>query len=442
MTAGVRTIIRCVLTFLVLGTLCIAALIASSLVSPDAIMDSIRDSRAQIEKRGDYPLFFAETPKYRYDGFTDSLMLMQSIPDSNLNAIENVVLAPYHAEGAGTGGNSPTASLLNMIDDPSTEQDRNYVLYWHGYVVPLRVLLTVFSPMTIIVLNCIVFAVLTALVFETYRRTGGLAFGITFIVALLMTFSWITPLGFQFFTSYLLAFLATLALFWLIKTERLAWIVPLFLAVGLLTAFFDFLTTPLLTFLLPLALLLLWRIKEEKEGSVRKVFSAGAAWLVGYAGFWATKWLMTAIVYSADYANSEFAFAITQRSGSEGQGLSYRFNAIYNNLYQLLAFQPDGSIYPGELFLLVGLGLAILAAIWWLLFMRSHTQKSQVKRALPMLLVAAGPYVWYFVISQHSTFHSWMTYRLQTASVLALIFFVLLSIDWAGLRNKRGSSAQ
>ena len=449
-TVAKRSLALSVAAFFVTGLVCFSAILLSTFASPERISESIYRDYAALEARGDYPLFFAEPPKFRYDGFTDGLMMLRSIPDRNLTALEDVVLAPYFAlgtgtpEGDGTGGLSPTMALLEKVSDPTVENNRNYILYWHGYVVPLRVLLLVMSPTTLIVLNCIIFALLSVLVFEVFRRTGGWAYAIAFIVAMLTTFSWIAPLGFQFFTSYLIAFLATLVLYWLLQAQaRQVWIVPLFVAVGVLTAFFDFLTTPLLTFLLPLSLYVLWRVKNAEDGSFLKTVTAGAGWLIGYAGFWASKWLLTALVYSAEYANSEFLAALSLRGGTGGEGLSYRFAAIYNNLYQLVSMRPDGSIHMGEFFMLAGIVLFVATVVWWLLVKASKTESAHIKKALPMLLVAAGPYVWYFVVAGHSTFHSWFTYRLQTASVLAVIFFVLLSVDWSGLlrtqEQKKGS---
>jgi len=444
MNFNARTLILCAITFAVVGALCVTALVVSGLVSPQRITDSILNDRERIEQRGDYPIFFSETPKYRYDGFTDSLMLMQAIPHSDMTALENAVLAPYHAigdgtpGGDGTGGVSPTRALVSLISNPDVEQQRSYVLYWHGYVVPMRVLLTFLSPMSIIVLNCIIFTLLAALVFEAFRRMGGLAYSVAFVVALLATFAWITPLGFTHFTAFHLSFVATLMLYWLLQcSERQTWIVPFFLAVGMLIAFFDFFTVPLLTFLLPLTLYLVWLIKVRQESSLLKMVSTGAAWLVGYAGFWASKWLMTAFVYSAEYANSEFVRAISLRSSSGEEGIVYRFAAIYNNLYQLFAIHPDGSMSMEEFFVIVAVVALALAAVWWLAIKKTQTSTDQIKLALPMLLVALGPYVWYFVVSQHSTFHSWFTWRLQTASIIAVIFFVLLSIDWSNFVREK-----
>ena len=441
-TVAKRSLILSAAAFVLVGFICFALLFLSGFIPPQVLSDSIRHNALEIEERGDYPIFFSETPKYRYDGFSDSLMLLQSIPDRNLTALENAVLGPYYAlgidtpGGSGTGGISPTMALLEKVADPSIENNRNYILYWHGYVVPLRVLLTVVSPMTIVTLNVFVFILLSVLVFEVFRRTGGLSYGIAFFVALLVTFSWIVPLGFKFFTCYLIAFIATLVLYWLLQDDtRREWIAPFFLTAGLLTAFFDLLTTPLLTFLLPLSLYLLWVIKRGLEKPFMRTLTAGASWLIGYAGFWATKWLLAAMVYGAEATNAEFVSTIAQRSGTEGVALTYRFGAIYNNLYQLAAIHPDGSIYMGEFFMLTGIALFIAAVIWGLLVKASSTDGEQVKQALPMLLVALGPYVWYFFVANHSTFHSWFTYRLQMMSLLAVVFFVLLSVNWTGLHN-------
>ena len=451
MTPATRTILRCAASFLVVGTACFVLLLISGLVSPQTMINSITRDAAEIEMRGDYPdpvfqgRFEPPIAKYMYDGFTDGIMLMQAIPDRNRNLVENAIMGPYYAigdgtpGGDGTGGISPTTALLELVNNPTeVEQQRTYVLYWHGYVVPMRALLSIMSPMTIVILNVVVFILTSAAVFEVFRRTGGLAFAITWLIALLATWAWITPLGFQHFTAFHIAMLATVALYFVLKrSKHHEWVVPLFLITGLLTAFFDFLTIPLLTFLLPLSLYYLWLIKVRKEPSLLKSVHAGAAWLIGYAGFWATKWLVTAIFYSAQYANSEFAYALAHRGTAGDGGLHYRFAAIYNNLYQLFAFAPDGSVFMGQLFTMVAIAAAVLTAAWYALVKYTRTSHDQVKRAAPMLLVALGPYVWYFAVTQHSTFHSWFTWRLQVGLILGVIFFILLSIDWSALRKNK-----
>ena len=466
MSSALRNIIRCIAAFVIVGVLCLSALMLSNSVSPHLVTNSISRDFDWIEARGDYPAVLSGLtaveieaqaqatgtmptlgfPKYRYDGFTDAIMLMQAIPDRDRSALDNAIMGPYYAFGEGTGGDSPTEALLQLVANPNTiEQGRDYVLYWHGYVVPMRVLLTFLSPTTIIVINCIIFALLTALVFEVFRRTGGLAYSIAFIVALLATFSFIAPLGFQYFTAYLIAFLATLVLYWLLQSQkRSTWIVPFFLVVGLLTVFFDFLTIPLLTFLLPLALYLLWRIKRAQAKSItvsfftsfKSIVAVASAWLVGYAGFWACKWMLVAVTNGVQYANSEFVYALGQRSGADAGGIGFRFNAIYNNLYNLFFLRPDGSIFPGAFFGWGAVLFAVFVFVWWVAVRYSNASALQVKSALPMLLVALGPYLWYFVVAQHSTFHSWFSWRLQLASLLAVLFFVLLSINWSTLGNR------
>ena len=70
----------------------------------------------------------------------------------------------------------------------------------------------------------------------------------------------------------------------------------LFLVAGMLTVYLDFLSTETLTLLIPLLFVL--RIREHDKCLDNGGFAIKNAvlWLVGYAGMWASKWLIASII--------------------------------------------------------------------------------------------------------------------------------------------------
>ena len=438
----IRVLLLCALTFIVISVLSITLLVTSNFVSPEVLTRSIKRDVQEFTQDGDRPNVIGTESKYRLDRFTDSIMLMQSIPDRNMTAFENAIMAPFFDYIPEEGRVSPTVSLQKFLEDESIENNNFYILYWHGYRVPLRALLPFLSPLQIITLNSALLLLLGLAVMEVFRRVGGWAMAIAFVIALLATFSWIAPLSFQYFTCYLLAFIATLVLYWMLKTKRgYTWIMPLFLAVGMLTSFFDFLTTPLLTFLLPMTLLLVWNIKQGNKGLYSDMVFAGAAWLFGYAVFWALKWALTAFAHCSELANDLFVGQITGRGGSDGYGIEYRLEAVLNNIY-FLGINPESRADLTTFIPAVMIVAACIFLSWLLLFFLTGRNVSKLKTALPLLLICAGPYLWYFVLANHSLIHRWFTYRLQIASIFALLLFFILSLDWNHIYKKLISNSR
>ena len=54
--------------------------------------------------------------------------------------------------------------------------------------------------------------------------------------------------------------------------------------------------------------------------------------------------------------------------------------------------------------------------------------KKTIVGYLPVLLVAAYPFIWYLVLSNHSQIHSYFTYRTLETSVFAVLAFMAVCV--------------
>lgn len=66
--------------------------------------------------------------------------------------------------------------------------------------------------------------------------------------------------------------------------------------VGLLTAYVDFLTFPLMSLGLPLVYLLNRSYASKLKDKILRVLQCGIAWGIGYAGMWASKWVVASLL--------------------------------------------------------------------------------------------------------------------------------------------------
>ncbi|MBR6418568.1 MAG: hypothetical protein IKS36_07115, partial [Bacteroidales bacterium] len=55
--------------------------------------------------------------------------------------------------------------------------------------------------------------------------------------------------------------------------------------------------------------------------------------------------------------------------------------------------------------------------------------------AVILIMLALVPYVWYFIVANHSYIHPWFTYRLQMITVMSLFAAFGCLIDWNRLKR-------
>ena len=69
--------------------------------------------------------------------------------------------------------------------------------------------------------------------------------------------------------------------------------------------------------------------------------------------------------------------------------------------------------------------IVILVVALVLLIWKKAKDMKTIMAYLPMLLVAAYPYIWYLVMSNHSQIHYWYTYRAQVLTMFGILVFVV-----------------
>jgi hypothetical protein len=186
--------------------------------------------------------------------------------------------------------------------------------------------------------------------------------------------------------------------------------------IGMVTAFFDLLTNPLLTIGVPLIVYLLLLGNEERTfwELFKSIFVLSMFWFIGFSGAWLMKWILAALFAGPD----TFGMAIKAVQWRTTTGDYTRWDAVVRNFNQI----PIKWL------------CSILSCM--LLLTLFCFNKKGVKFAILFLIIGLFPYVWYFILSSHTHPHFWFTYRAQIISMsCAMLFFVFL-IDWEKLFKK------
>lgn len=357
----------------------------------------IRSASSHFAEQGCYPTSIFALKACRQDRFTESLIL------NEIHCVNRE--RPFHSA-------MYSGFIMYSFDQPSdlwkiTHEDNllepaPYARYWFGSAFLYRILL---SFLNFEQLQWLLFAVscILILLFGTCYLPRA---GIWKTAAMMM--GWVTVYGFmmwfslQFTPVFIISIAASILIVRFYGDNRK--ISMLFFIIGSLTCFFDLLTLPLLTFGWPL---LTWLSLHGSEPVKAKEFGQmvkwGALWVGCFALTWFTKWLLATLMLDYNVIQDGLK-TVLYRSGNDQD--ASRWDAIHQNI----------SMVPWKMFCFTLIAFVICAAI------RFKTPRWQ--NILLYLVVAAAPYLWYAVLSNHSHIHFWFTYRLQFLTFAALLLAI------------------
>jgi len=297
-----------------------------------------------------------------------------------------------------------------------TGSGMSYYRYWHGYTLPLRLLLCILDMANLQMV--LYFAQLALFIFVLHlmgrRGHGRLVPGFFLSYFLLMPFSVSVCLQYMPVSMLMLSACAAILLAD-VRIERAVTLPAFFALVGLLTNYFDLLTFPMVSLGFPLILLLALRMRRGESGSSLFLLTAlcGCAWALGYGGMWVLKWLFNALVFGPDTLRTVLG-QVTLRASDNGGEIS-RFAVLLENLDVITAKKS-------YLLLIAVCALATLVPAAHALAKKRSLALDL--RALNILLPGAAVCLWILVMANHSWDHTYFTYRGITVAVFAFFAFI------------------
>lgn len=267
-----------------------------------------------------------------------------------------------------------------------------------------------------------------------YLLRGWMPVAVLAVTAALMRIP-IIQCSIQFFPVLFIALLTAL----LLCNSHERWRTPsqatfLLFVAGALTAYFDLLTTPVLTLGLPLCILLLLRRDEAVSLALELwlMVRASLLWAVGYGATWVSKWILGTLLTPMNVWKDGIGQFLYRSSDT----------ADYTRWEAMLA-NTDLIDWPWWLTMLIVLG--VLLTLQRLRKKRLSTplpssqseaqqapsslspssSRIALRTAIPLLLVALFPLAWYLVVSNHSFIHNWFTFRLLWILLIAIPFALL-----------------
>lgn len=376
------------------------------------IQGNVEKSIEVLEGEGEYPMYFFYRHSAIIDIHTDKLMYESLIQNRD-----------YY---------NPIQAAMSI---------NQYPRYWHGYQLLLRPLTVVFQVQELRYLGMLTFHLLFFWSAWLMAKKTKPLYAMFYVLTVASGYVVFLPVCFQFLTTFLVLFVSLIVLLRRYDKNKplpaAKWMLYFFV-VGMVENFFDFLTYPILTLGIPLVLLLWLRVRDEQadfRSNFWFMFKASLSWFFGYAMTWISKWLLSAAILGVRYFWRTMSVVQYRLEGSEEEPLD-RIGTIQRNLKAWLNVQDGGVISWSKIALLI-LIVAVVLIIW-----RKLKDWKAVGAYLPILFVAAYPYIWYLVMSNHSQIHYWYTYRAQLVALFAGLVFLASILRERKLNERMEGEAQ
>lgn len=277
-------------TALIVISACIGllALMAVYALPTEPMSRHVKDSIEIYQKEGLYYSWAPGKNSSQIDNFTDSIMLRETIYPADGSVLENALLNPNF----GYKDDDQVQSLIKQLQGEKEDFVFYYSRYWHGYLFFLKPALLITNISNIRMANALLQMFLAASIIYLL----GLKLGRGYAFSYFLTYLFLNPislaLSFQYSTMYYL--MSFISLFILLRTD---WVskgqhfLYVFLFLGILTAFFDFLTYPLISIGIPLTIfLLLTRYYQNTREIFQTIILSTVFWGFGYGGMYISKW--------------------------------------------------------------------------------------------------------------------------------------------------------
>ena len=356
--------------------------------------------------------------EYKKDGFkntmihyyADSIMLNIIYNIDNKKPLKSIMEAKYYEERYMDVNDGFVKTVLD-----NKKANHEYIRYWHGSILILKPLLILFSVDTIYLINRIILTILGLVVFiKLYKNSKKLS--IAYLIGMIMTTFYIVPYCFEYSWVYYIMLINMLIV---LKVKDLKRIYPLFFITGILTCFFDFLSTEIITLFVPL-IVYLWINHKSFKKSFIIFIKCVILWTIGYMAMWFTKWILASLILNINAYDYVFDKAMLRINGLQGlpdksimyKGLFYRnFNYLYP-----ICIMDDKNI--------------ILFIIALFLIFTDYKNIKNKKLNIILLFIALSPYVRYLVLANHSYRHAFFTFRMQIITIMSLILIIFNSLNY------------
>lgn len=423
--------LKYVIIFIILIVIYLASLMLTSLIPRELIEKQVKESAETLVEEGNHHIIDFKIKTILLDNYTTALMINNAYSmDSNAplassllvrkNFLPGITQMIYETSSGSLVGASQyeefdgVHELQGTVNKEITES-YEYARYWHGYLIILKPLLILFNVSQIRILSTILLVLLSIyLLYQIYKKIDKKTV-ILFLLGLLFCEILILGLELQGQLNIYIMLITSIIILKKYREDKKYNYCLLFFIIGSITNFMDFFTTPILTYTFPLVVyFILDSINHEKniKEILQLMIKSGIAWSIGYVFTWIAKWVIVDGIYHRNIIQN--AIAQIQYRGLD-TSCGY-LETIWRNLKEWGAIELSILIYL--------IFYNVIITIYYII------KKEKNTNIIFYTIMSLIPFIWYFIVRQHSHQHPAYTYRILYTTVIAniLIFSENLSI--------------
>lgn len=402
--------------FLLSVFLAVALLLAGACLPQGPIDRNVRISAEGMIEEGGYPTMADHAFASILDYVTDALILEES-KATTITRWDTVFTNPLYEYGG-----DAVENLYQYTHDPDPQPTGYYVQYWMGFRPVIRLLLCFLDYYQILRYTALAFFVLLASVICDVAKRAGSRTAFLFALSIIFVRPHVVAVSLQFTCCFFIAFLAMLAVPWIRDNRR--WESLFFLELGIATMYFDFYTTPILTFCLPMTYLYVLRSRNSQATSAKSLIRNAAVWIAGYVGMWLAKLSLTSLLTDTDGLGTGFS-SFAGRVGIEKEAtLESYYNPIMALRTVAISLYSD---HTGKWIFLLACGMFCLLVL--ICFLRKKPSIPELANHWLLLLLAFLPILWFMGAAQPTANHHWFQYRGIAATFWAGLVYLQYTLS-------------
>ena len=413
---------------ILISAICIGAtlMIAVYCLPTDKMFNNIKGS-VDTMKMGEVPRWSSHVIHTSLDNFADATILCKAAYPVK-NVVEDAMLIPSW-NPIWDGVYYPAKGFVQIVETGHLDVETGeniYPRYWHGYLTIVKPLLLFFTSEKLKVLNLYIQTLLAFLALILIYKRLGIYYTYSFALMIIIINPITTALAFQHTNVYVtMLLMVIIILLYNDKINKGNKYPYFFMLVGILTAYFDLLTYPLVPLGIGLVIYFAMNkqtfVESPEKFVVLKLLNNCLSWTFGYFGMWSGKIAMASLLTDQNVfqdAMQALIMRTSHHSGSMSIGESITvFETIIINVRSLC----QG---PIKIIFLV----TFIYLLYLILFKYKRKFTFNKITFIAMSLIAALPLMWYAFLCNHSFAHTPFAYRELTITAFSILAFIVESI--------------
>ncbi len=423
-----KTLLYSLTTFAVTACVCLLFMILAACIPQTALEENAGRSAQYFYETPLFEMSVGDLQNFKKDNYADCISSGIAYHLGEDNPYVAVLSADYNR----VQGENVNVSFYRQMQGEAVERE-SYSRYWHGQAGLVRILYPLMDIQQIrYLVTAVGIALHISVVFLLIRKKQT-ALGIIYGLAFLLVNGVFALECLEYAGVFLLMPLASLMIMNKKISESPERVQLTFVVIGVLTAFFDFLTTETLTFTIPFTIYyILMYNKKMAEADKRKnwllLLRDGLAWLGGYAGMFLLKWILAAVSLGRDAWDSTVvsvaeriggAVSLTADAAGEKADMAERIQGILTRNLGCLYWGGSDMQIKGVIIITVVV-ILVLVGFWYM----ARKERFRTPGMGVLVTVAVIPYVRFLLISNHSYIHYFFTYRAQMVTIVILLYLI------------------